>query len=151
MWLPLCHWCGIHRTAIVPGTIYLRVHRPLGNVLELKAIVLALNAFLDTIAAEAVVFIIDNATLVAYLRKQGGHHVKGVTRSSSGGCPMDRRSFGSSFGQTHSLEEHSGRPAESSRPGPSHSVVSSWVFDAVCEVYSRPLIELFATRRLHYI
>ena len=42
------------------------------NILERKAVVLALNAFLDTLAEELGVLMSNNITVVAHLKKQDG-------------------------------------------------------------------------------
>ena len=42
------------------------------SVLEMKAVLLVLTAFLDRLTGESVVLMSDNATAVAHLRKQGG-------------------------------------------------------------------------------
>ena len=59
-----------------------------------------------------------------------------------------RAAHGEHHSEVHSREEeYSCRPVEPSRPGPSHGVVSlPWVFDAICEVYDHPLLDLFDTR-----
>ena len=45
--------------------------------------VLALATFLPQLIGQAVVLISNNATIVAYLRNQGGHHIKSDVRYSS--------------------------------------------------------------------
>ena len=42
------------------------------NILEMKVIQLALTAFRDQIMGESVDLMSDNATVVAYMKKQGG-------------------------------------------------------------------------------
>ena len=46
------------------------------NVLEMKAVQLALNTFLDSLAGKSVVVMSDN-NMVAYRKEQGVHHVGG--------------------------------------------------------------------------
>ena len=58
-------------------------------------------------------------------KKARRHHVKGTVRSSSGDCVVDRDSLSSSNSKVHSQEEHSGGPADSPWPDPSHRMVSS--------------------------
>ena len=48
------------------------------NALEMKAVILALNAFVDRLAGESVILVIDNATVVAYLREQRDTIVKAL-------------------------------------------------------------------------
>ena len=50
----------------------LRRRRTSTNVLEMMAVILALNTFLYQVSGESVVLMSHNATVVAYLRKQGG-------------------------------------------------------------------------------
>ena len=47
------------------------------NVLEMRAVVLVLDAFLLQLSWQSVVLMSDNATIVAYLRNQGGHCLAG--------------------------------------------------------------------------
>ena len=69
------------------------------NMLEMKVVVLALNAFLDRVTRDSVVL---NATFVAYLKKQGGgHRIEGVVQSGTGNCDSVRGSFNSSPGKVH--------------------------------------------------
>ena len=42
------------------------------NILEMKAVILAFNAFLDRFTGEPVVLTSDSTTIITYLRKQGG-------------------------------------------------------------------------------
>ena len=93
------------------------------NILEMKVVVLVLNAFLATIVGKSIILKSDNATVITYLKEQGWDS---DVRSGTGGHLVDRGSFGSSFGEVYSQEEHSGEPAESLRSGPSHRIIFLW-------------------------
>ena len=58
------------------------------NILEMKVVHLALEAFLDTVAGELLILMSDNTTVVAYLEKKGAqcqrHCVIWNRRSSFG-------------------------------------------------------------------
>ena len=108
------------------------------NVLEMRAASLALAAFLLQLSGQSVILMSDNASVVAYLRHQGGTVLHGLRDSS-----LDRVAFGRSVGQVHSVEEeYSGGPAQSFRPGSSHGMVPSkglrGDFRGVWELWASP-------------
>ena len=70
------------------------------NILEMKVVLLVLNSFLNMVVEESVVLMYDNATVVAYLKKQGGS-VKGV-RYVTGNRPLDGSSLCYSVNEVHS-------------------------------------------------
>ena len=66
----------------------------------------------------------DNATVVAYLRKQGSLFQSDV-QSGSGDRGVIRAALCDIFGEVHILEDEClGGSAESPRPSPSHGMVS---------------------------
>ena len=78
------------------------------SVLKMKAVALALAAFLAQLSGQSVILMSDNASVVVYLRHQGGT----VSRTLSHGLRdhhVDRAAFGSLISKVHFGEEkHSG-------------------------------------------
>ena len=83
------------------------------NILEMKAVQLALNAFKYQWESHALMR--DTATVVAYFKKQGGTASLSLCKLGSGGNRMDGSSDGTHHREVHSRKgKHSCRPAESS-------------------------------------
>ena len=99
------------------------------SVLEMKVVSVSLAAFLPQLSGRSVILMSNNALVVAYLRYQDG----AVSRDPSHGLrdhPVDPEAFCLPVDEIHSgEEEHSGRPAQPSRPCSSHGMVPS---SAVC-------------------
>ena len=68
------------------------------NVLEMKAVQLALNAFLTRIAGELVILMRDTATVVIYLKKQGGTVFKVMCNLAPKNCDVVGDSHGVDLG-----------------------------------------------------
>ena len=85
---------------------------------------MALDAFLGRLTGELVIVMSDNATGVAYLRKQGATISK-TTCDLAHETVLCGGVLSEFDGMVHPRKEHSSGPAESSQPGPSHRVVSS--------------------------
>ena len=89
------------------------------NVLEMKAVNLALAAFLPQLSGQSVLMS-DNTTVVAYLQHHGGMVSHVLLSPGHQGSVLDQASFGLLDGQIYSEEEDcSGGPNQSSRPGSS--------------------------------
>ena len=85
------------------------------SVLEMKAVSLALAAFLPQLSSQSVILMSDNA-LVSFI--SGIKASQCLVSHGHRGSPLDRVAFGLPDGQIYYGEkEHSGGPAQSSQPG----------------------------------
>ena len=80
----------------------------------------AFNAFLPRILEESVILMSANATVVVYLKKQGGTVFRVMCRD----CGLDRTVLGNFVRKIHSRkEERLNRPTESSTLSSSHQMI----------------------------
>ena len=118
------------------------------NVLEMKAVLLALQAFAVHIKGHSVLLATDNTTVAAYINKQGGDSFPDLVQPSSGSCRVVCKEQGPFEGQV------SARPPEClSRRSLSRKgavVQTEWslnqkVASQIFHVWGSPHIDLFAT------
>ena len=96
------------------------------NVLEMKAVVLALASFLPQLSGQSVILMSYNATGVAYLPESRRHSVSCPMSHGSQGSALNQAPFSFPDGQVYPRKEKcSGAPAQWSRPGSSHGMVPS--------------------------
>ena len=86
--MPLLKGWGTHLLNLTTAEIWCREEEQLHiNVLEMKAVHLAPDAFLDLVVGESVVLMSDDTAVAAYLKKRG-HSVNGVARDGEGDRPF---------------------------------------------------------------
>ena len=118
------------------------------NVLELKAVLLALREFLDVVQNRIVLIATDNSTVVAYINKEGGMR-------SGALCALLWRllAWCDQHGVTLKARHIPGRlnvvADKLSRLG--QVIQTEWsllqtVFQEICHVWHTPQVDLFATR-----
>ena len=96
------------------------------NVVEMVVVQLALNVFLPRILGVVVVLMSNKFTVVASQKKQGGTASSVMCSLAHEIVALTELPLGDLVRDIHSEEvEHSSRPVELSRPGPSHGMVSS--------------------------
>ena len=114
-----------------------------GNVLELKAVFLALQSFKDQCQNQTVLVATDNSTVVAYINKQGGTHSvemcallrKIMTWCHIPGCLNVMADLLSRSNQVQSTEWS----------------LDPQVFKQICHKWFTPHVDLFATRLNHKV
>ena len=121
------------------------------NVLELKAVSLALRSFKDQCQNQTVLVATDNSTVVAYIDKQGGTHSAEMCTLLWKIMTWCHHYHITHKSQTHSrVSECDGRP-----PARSNQVQSTeWslhlqVFKQICQKWFTPHVDLFATHLNH--
>jgi ribonuclease HI len=121
------------------------------NLLELKAVVLALKAFLLVLPKGVITIRSDNATVVAYINRQGG------TRSRALSIQAERLLVWANSQEWSLVAVHVQGAANvlADALSRSHTVVATeWtianrVLDRVWRRYFKPMVDLFATRFNH--
>ena len=116
---------GTHLRDFIAARVWSREEKELYiNVLDMKLVQLALNAFLPRILGESVVLVSDSATVMLYLKKTRGNCFQGDVLSSTGDYGLVGTAPGDAFCEIHPREEeHVGGPFESPRPGLSNVMV----------------------------
>ena len=118
------------------------------NIMEMGVVILALNAFLHQAAGQSFILMSDNTTVVVYLRKQGGTvsrvrcdlACKAVLWTEIHSVNLSARYI---LGKKNILADQLSRPDQ--------VLPMEWffllrVFEAICRVFGRPHLDLFAMR-----
>ena len=120
--------------------IWTRSERRL-NILELKAVMLALQHWVSVLHGLQVLIATDNITVVAYINKQGGTHSHVAAGSGSVSMATDLRF--SHPGQTHSrLPKCDSRMVISAEPALHNRVAS---LNQIFRTWGTPAVDTFAT------
>ena len=118
------------------------------SVTEIKAVQHTLNTFVPWILGESVVLMSASTTLMAYLKKQGGSLSRVM-------CSLAQEviAWSELYLMTLCVRYVRGKKnilaIQLSHPDqvlPAKWSVLPWVFGAICKVYGRPLVDLFAIR-----
>ena len=118
------------------------------NMLQLKAMILALNAFLDRITGKSLVLVSDNASVVACLKKHGGTISKVLCDLAQEVVPWPEIHL-IALTESYVCRKKNILMDQLSHPDqvlPMEWSFLPWVFDLICEVFGRPYIDLFAMR-----
>ena len=122
------------------------------NVLELKAVSLALQRFKDQYQNQTVLVATDKSTVVAYIKQTRRNPLGGDVR-----CPVEVHDLVPSLpnyieSQTHSrVSESDGRPTVQVKPSSVNRMVTASIFVQVYLKWFTPHVDLFATRLNHKI
>ena len=113
------------------------------NILEMKAVQLALNVFRDWIMGESVVLMSNSATMMAYIKKLGT-----VSRVM---CNLAQEilTWAEQFATWYILAKKNiiaNQFSHLDQVLPTNWSLLPWLFNAVCREYGHPLINLLATR-----
>ena len=118
------------------------------NMLQMKAMILALNAFLDGITGKSLVLVSDNASVVACLKKHGGTISKVLCDLAQEVVPWPEIHL-IALPERYVCRKKNILMDQLSHPDqvlPMEWSFLPWVFDLIYEVFGRPYIDLFAMR-----
>ena len=118
------------------------------NVLEMKAVLLALKQFQNIIGNSSVMIVTDNASVVAYIRKEGGTHSPSLCMEvwetllwcHNKGISLRVRHIP---GKNNILAD---RLSRISKPISTEWSLDQTICNAICMMTDHPNIDLFATR-----
>ena len=117
------------------------------NVLELKAVILALQHWVAVLQGHHIMIATDYTTFVAYINKQGGTHSHALFAAGSRSV-----SVATDLGQNSSSQTHSGllqcdsRPVISAEPAHHNRVESPpKVVNLIFRLWGTPVVDMFAT------
>ena len=118
------------------------------NLLELKAVVLALKGFQDHIVEEKVLICSDNSTVVSYINKEGGTHSLGM-------CALTWRLMAWTNARRIQIKARhvpgSLNVIADSLSRRDNVIQTEWslhkqIFHKICTTWHKPTVDLFATR-----
>ena len=119
------------------------------NHLDMLAVLYVLRAFRVQLEGLTVQLMSDNASVVSYIRRQGGQSLCSSVPSHTGGTDPSTGCADHSAGQAHSWGEE--RVSGPSLQNGQSSAHTEWtllhsVFEALCMAWDTPNLDLFATR-----
>ena len=120
------------------------------KVLEMKLVILALNALLDRLEGESVILMSNNTTVMAYLKKQGGTISKVLCSLAQGEMmwvAVHSVTFIARYvyipGKKNVLAD---QVSHQDQDLPTEWSLLPLVFDTICEVFGRPHLDFFIMR-----
>ena len=118
------------------------------NVLELKAVFLAIRSFQSHLLNKRVLGASDNVTVVSYLNKQGGDpSLRNVSNDmASDGLLQSQSNFAKGSPHTALSECDSRQPFMQGQNYTNRMVSSSKDFSEDLQIWHRPMVDMFATK-----
>ena len=115
------------------------------NILELKAVFLAIKAFQTHLLNKRVLVASDNATVVSYLNKRGDPVLRNVSDGmASNGFLQSQSDFVE--GSPHLwLSQYDSRQSFTQVQNKERSLHLK-IFQIICQIWHRPMIDMFATK-----